>query len=233
MIGGEVIYTESQKEFGIIAAQKMVSIISDTIDKSGKCSVAISGGRTPLPVYDILNSKNYHQILDWSKVHVFFTDERCVPKDDRENNFKSCYGSWLQFSPLINSYCIEGWLAPKEAASKYEEKIKSVLDLKNGFPQFDLIFMGIGDDGHVASLFPEYDFEKSKNGYVEGLFVDKVGMNRVTLTLPVLNNAKNRLFGIIGKKKKAIFNNLLNYRYKNYPVARLLSSTANDIWVVN
>ena len=99
--------------------------------------------------------------------------------------------------------------------------------------QFDLIFMGIGDDGHVASLFPEYDFEKSKNGYVEGLFVDKVGMNRVTLTLPVLNNAKNRLFGIIGKKKKAIFNNLLNYRYKNYPVARLLSSTANDIWVVN
>jgi 6-phosphogluconolactonase len=233
MIGGEVIYTESQKEFGIIAAQKMVSIISDTIDKNGKCSVAISGGRTPLPVYDILKSKNYHQILDWSKVHMFFTDERCVKKNDRENNFKSCYSSWLQYFPTINSYRIEGWLSLNEAASKYEEKIKSILDLINGHPQFDLIFMGIGEDGHVASLFPEYDFEKNIKNYVEGFYVNKVNMNRITMTLPILNNAKNRLIGIIGKKKKGIFNDLLNYKYKDYPVARLLSSSANDTWVVN
>lgn len=233
MIKGEVIYTESQKEFGIIAAQKMVSIISDTIDKSGKCSVAISGGRTPLPVYDILKSKNYQKILDWSKVYVFFTDERCVSKDDRENNFKSCYDSWLQFFPLINSYRIEGWLNPEEAALKYENKINSVLNKKNGFPQFDLIFMGIGDDGHVASLFPEYDFEKYINSYVVSCHIDKVNMNRVTMTLPLLNNAKNRIIGIIGKKKRTILNDLLNYSYKNYPVARLLSSEANDTWVVN
>ncbi len=233
MIGGEVIYTESQQEFGIIVAQKIVSIISETIDNSGKCSLAVSGGRTPLPVYDILNSKKYHQILDWSKVHVFFTDERCVAKSDSENNYKLCYESWLQFIPLINSYRIEGWLVPEEAASKYEDKIKSVLDLKNGFPQFDLIFMGIGDDGHIASLFPEYDFDGDVENYVESVYVEKVKMNRVTLTLPVLNNVKYRLFGIIGKKKKTILNDLLNYKYKNYPIAQLLSSSANDTWVVN
>jgi len=233
MIVAEIIYTESQKELGIIVAQKMVSIISKTIDEYGKCFFAVSGGRTPLPVYGILKNKNYQQILDWSKVHVFFTDERCVSKDDRENNFISCYDSWLQFFPSINSYQIEGWLNPGEAALKYENIIKSVLNKQNGFPQFDLIFMGIGDDGHVASLFPEYDFEKNINNYVEGYHVNKVNMNRVTMTLPLLNNAKNRLFGIIGKKKKTILNDLLNYKYKNYPIARLLSSEANDTWVVN
>ncbi len=232
MIEGETIYAKDQKEFGLIAAQKMVRVISEAIDKKGKCFLAISGGRTPLPVYNILNSNKYQQILDWSKVFVFFTDERCVPKDSIENNFKLCFDNWLQFFPDINCNRIEGWLAPELAATNYEKKIKSVLDIKNNYPQFDLIFMGIGEDGHVASLFPEYNFEKSKNNYVEGFHVKKLKMNRVTLTLAVLNNAKNRLFGIIGNKKKAIFDDLLNKRYKDYPVSRLLASNANDIWLV-
>ena len=232
MIEGETIYAKDQKEFGSIAAQKMVRFISEAIDKKGKCFLAISGGRTPLPVYDILNSNKYQQTLDWSKVFVFFTDERCVPKNNIENNFKLCFDSWLQFFPDINSIRIEGWLDPELAATSYEKKIKSVLNIKDNYPQFDLIFMGIGEDGHIASLFPEYNFKNSENNWVEGFHVKKLNRSRVTLTLAVLNNAKNRLFGIIGNKKKAILDDLLNQRYKDYPVSRLLVSNSNDIWLV-
>ena len=232
MIGGEIIYTESVKEFGIMTAQKMVSIISKTIDEYGKCFLAVSGGRTPLPIYDILKSKNYQQILDWSKVHVFFTDERCVSKEDGENNYKSCYDSWLKFFPTINSYRIKGWLNPEEAALKYEDKIKSVLNKENGFPQFDLIFMGIGNDGHIASLFPDYDFNNKDQGLVKYVVVDSEIQDRISMTIPLLNNAKNRIFGIIGDSKKKIYSELLSSKNTNYPVSHLLSSDAKDLWVL-
>lgn len=233
MITGDIIYTESLVEFGIIISQKMISIISQIIDKRSKCFMAVSGGSTPLPVYKIFRHRKHQNTIDWSKIHVFFLDERCVPISDKENNFKLCFDNWLKYYSEINYHRIEGWLSPEEAAAKYEREIKTVIDNKNGLPQFDLIFMGMGEDGHIASLFPEYDFAKKTNRFVENIHVKSKNMDRITMTLPILNNAKNRIFGVIGEKKKQILVDLLKADFKNYPVAELLSSSAKDTWVVN
>jgi len=232
MITGEILYTDDLNEFGILINQKMTKIIADSIDKRDKCYMAVSGGSTPLSVYKIFKNKKHENTLDWSKVFLFFIDERCVPKNDNDNNFKSCFDAWLHCFPEIKFHRIEGWIEAEEAALKYENKIKSVLDVGNGYPMFDLIFLGIGEDGHIASLFPEYNFDNKTTRFVENIHVNSINMGRITMTLPILNNAKNRIIGIIGEKKKQVFMDLLNSNYKNYPVSKLLLSNSKDTWVV-
>ena len=233
MIRGEIIYTKDSEAFSNQIVKILIRIIYDCLNARRECSIAISGGSTPIPVFEILANKYHQNNFDWSNVHIYFIDERCVPKDHPDNNFKSCYDIWLKHCPKIHCHRIEAWLDPMDAALKYEEEITSFLDKNNGIPQFDLIFMGIGDDGHIASLFPDYDFEKDNNYFVENVYVKSKSMYRVTMTLPILNNAKNRIIGIVGEKKKKIFSDLVSSDFKDYPIARLLSSSANDTWVIN
>lgn len=233
MISGDIIYTDSLNKFGVVISQRIIDVLSKTIQKHNKCFMAVSGGSTPLSVYKKLIDRKYSDALDWTKVHLFFIDERCVSKNDNDNNFKSCFDAWLHCFPEIKFHRIEGWIEAEEAALKYEKDIKSILDIRNGIPQFDLIFMGMGEDGHIASLFPEYVFENKTNRYVEDIYVKSEKMDRITMTIPILNNAKNRIIGIIGEKKRQIFKDLLNSDYKNYPIAKLLSSDTKDTWVIN
>lgn len=232
MIKGEIIHTKDSREFSEQVVNILIRTICDCINEKGQCFLAISGGSTPIPVFEVLVQKYDQCTYDWSNVHIYFIDERCVPKDHPDNNYKSCYEIWLKYCSKIQSHRIEGWLDPMDAAQKYEEEITSLLDRKNGIPQFDLIFMGMGEDGHIASLFPEYDFEKATVLCVENVHVKSKDIHRVTMTLPVLNNAKKRIIGIVGDKKKKIFNDIMNGNYKDYPVAKLLTSTANDTWVI-
>ena len=211
----------------------MVNIISNLLAQKDTCFIALSGGSTPQPVFIELANKCYQQVLNWSRVHIYFIDERCVPPEHKENNFLSCYNIWLQHYPEIKYHRIETWLGPEVSAEKYEKEIESILNEKVEIAQFDLIFMGMGEDGHIASLFPEYNFNKSTSNYVENVYVQSKDMHRVTMTLPLLNNAKNRIIGVVGHKKRKIFMDLVNSDYKNYPVAKLLSSNAKDIWVIN
>ena len=233
MIKGKVIYTNSTNEFGAIIAGKIIDIILNSLSQNNKCCIAFSGGSTPQPVFIELANKCYQQVLNWSRVHIYFIDERCVPPEHKENNFLSCYNIWLQHYPEIKYHRIETWLGPEVSAEKYEKEIESILNEKVEIAQFDLIFMGMGEDGHIASLFPEYNFNKSTSNYVENVYVQSKDMHRVTMTLPLLNNAKNRIIGVVGHKKRKIFMDLVNSDYKNYPVAKLLSSNAKDIWVIN
>lgn len=233
MITSDIIHTKSINEFGVVISQKIVNIISKTIYKYNKCFMAVSGGSTPLPVYRTLIKKSLCNTLDWSKLHLFFIDERCVPIDDAKNNFNACHNAWLNHFPEIIHYRIKGWSDSKAAAMEYEKKIKSIFNLNNAVPRFDLIFMGIGEDGHIASLFPEYKFGNSRDQLVEKIYVKSKNMDRISMTIPLINNAKNRIIGIIGEKKRQIFWDLMKSNYKNYPVAQLLVSNSKDTWVIN
>lgn len=231
MIQGRTIYTSNFEEFSFEIYNIIIQTVDICIKDKQQCFIAVSGGTTPIPVFALLAQNN--SPINWSNVHIFFIDERCVPNDHPENNFRSCYELWMQHYPEINYHRIEGWLDPKDAAIKYEKEIISIVDEKNGLPQFDIIFMGIGEDGHIASLFPEYDYDKIINHCVEHVYIESKDMHRITMTVPILNNAKNRIIGIIGEKKKKIFKDLIKSDYKGYPVAQLLSSDSNDIWVIN
>ena len=163
---------------------------------------------------DVWLSKNNHASMQWIK--------------NRSEERKNIYS----YFPEIKSHRIEGWNNAREAASKYENEIKSIIKKKNGIPQLDLIFMGMGEDGHVASIFPENEDHNSLDCLVEDIYVESKSMYRVTMTLQILNNSKNRIIGILGDKKRMIFNNLLNSNYKNYPIAKLLSSNSKDTWIL-
>ena len=233
MITSEIIHANNMDEFGTIISYRIIDILSKAIEKHDKCFLAVSGGRTPLHLYKKLINSKHQNALDWSKVHLFFIDERCVLKNDKENNFKVCYDSWLYQYPDIKYYRIKGWHNAKSAASEYENKIKSIFNLKKNIPRFDLIFMGIGEDGHIASLFPEYEFRNKGNQLVKKIYLKSKNIERISMTLPLLNAAKNRIFGIIGEKKKKIIRDLINSNYKDYPVAQLLCAKSQDIWVLN
>ena len=192
----------------------------------------MSGGSTPVPVFKILGSDPYLNKIDWSRVHVFFIDERCVEPESKENNFQSCYYHWLKNIKEIRYHRINGWIDPDTAAQEYENDIAKTIPSKGAIPSFDLIFMGIGNDGHIASLFPEYDFDNKDQGLVRHVVVDSKIQDRITMTIPLLNNAKNRIFGIIGYSKKKIYSDLLSSKNTNYPVSHLLSSDATDLWVL-
>jgi 6-phosphogluconolactonase len=232
MIKGKIIYSKDSEEFIKVILDLFLKTIDDCIIKNGECFLAVSGGTTPQPIFKILANKYYQKYLDWTCVHIFFVDERCVPIDHSDNNYKNCYENWLQFVPSINSHYIESWLEPCDAAQKYEKEIIACLNKKNGIPQFDLIFMGIGNDGHIASLFPGYNFEINNSSFVEDIYIKSKKMNRITMTLPLLNNAKNRIIAIIGNEKKKIFKHILKSDLRDYPVGKLLDSNSNDFWVI-
>jgi 6-phosphogluconolactonase len=233
MIKSDVIYTGNLVKFGSVIAREIIRIAQNNIAEKGSFFMATSGGSTPIPVFAELRKEKYLKLLDWSKMYLFFIDERCVPIDHDDNNYKFCYDNWLKYNPDINCSRIESWLDPREAAKNYELKIESILDNNNGIPQFDLIFMGMGEDGHIASLFPEYNFGMNNNRLVDNLFVKALNKNRISMMLPIIKNAQCRIIGILGKKKKRIFKGLGTKEYAYYPVSQMLTANGKNTWVIN
>jgi len=232
MVKGEIIYTSSFAEFGKVIAKQIVSSAVRCIESNDQFFMAVPGGSTPISVFSTLTQKKYQKAIDWSKVHVFWVDERCVPRDHKDNNYKSCFDLWLNRCSKVQSHRIRGWLEPDSAAEEYNNRIRELLNRNNHFPQFDLIFLGIGEDGHVASIFPNSSLIGEDERLVADTFVQSLNTNRITMTLPLLNNARNRVIGIIGDKKKKIFAEIMNSQLNDYPVTNLLLAESKDMWVI-
>ncbi len=189
-----------------LASQKAAELFIDLGIKSlaahGHYYVALTGGKTPEYLYNSL-----HEKLDDRNIHLFLGDERAVPLDDVQSNYRMIKESLLSGNDNeINIYPIN---AAKETleqdAHKYEEKLLEVLPLNNfGVPVFDLILLGLGDDGHIASLFPDTDALLEMDKMVTSLYVEKYQSHRITITYPVINSARNIIFLVSGNKKNEI-----------------------------
>ena len=165
-MNSSIIHCENELEYARSVSKKTLEIINNKLKQSDVCNVAVSGGSSPLPVYDYLVNNKGSFDTDWSKVNFFFIDERCVSKNDIENNFINCEMTLLNKLESVNAYRMKSWIDPHEAAIEYEKIILSKVENNGGIPQFDLIFMGIGEDGHVASLFEDdvkMDFKGKRN----------------------------------------------------------------------
>ncbi len=193
------------EELNDFAAEKFVEIAAAAIEKRGRLTVALAGGSTPKSLYRLLSSEKFSGKIDWTKVFFFFGDERNVLPDDAESNFRMANESL--FAPLnIAETNIFRWQTELEdspiVAEHYEKSILDFFKLTgNALPRFDLILLGMGADGHTASLFPftEALSETEKIAVVN--FVEKLKSMRLTLTFPVINNASNILFLIAGEEK--------------------------------
>jgi 6-phosphogluconolactonase len=184
------------------AADHFVELARDAIGARGRLLVALSGGSTPLVTYALLGSstQEYCDQVDWPRVHFFWGDERCVPPEDLGSNYRMARVSLLDRVPVPdgNVHRIKGELPPEEAAKEYEEELRHELGPEG---RLDLALMGLGEDGHTASLFPGAAAVEERDRWVVAHFVEAVGAWRVTLTPPILTSSRQVTFIVSGPEK--------------------------------
>jgi 6-phosphogluconolactonase len=196
------------------AANYFIQLANDCIEKKRKFTVALSGGNTPMALYQLLASPTFSTQIDWKKVFIFWGDERCVPLDSSDNNAFNAKNIFLNKIkiPAKNIFTIPVDETPVNAAIYYEATIK--IFFKTDKPIFDLILLGMGDDGHTASLFPHSTILQEKSKLVREVFVADKNVWRVSLTEPIINAALHKLFLIAGKAKTPLLKIIL-YGEKN------------------
>lgn len=187
-------------------------LLKDRVDEaSGKFNLALSGGSTPKFLFKYLSS-HYQNEIEWNKISFFFGDERCVPPDHDESNYKMA--NEILFNNLNiaekNIFRIKGENSPKEEAVRYSNIILSSVKVVNNFPQFDMIMLGLGKDGHTASIFPDQMNLLISNKICDTAIHPVTKQNRITLTGRILNNAKLIVFVVTGISKSKIVNKILN-----------------------
>lgn len=192
---------------------KIRTIESNSIDERGRFTIALAGGSTPKALYEFLAT--VQPIMQWDKWHVFFGDERTVPPDDVDSNFHMVQESLLSkvAIPEHQIYRMKGELEPKESAEQYSQVLKDVFG-DDRLPQFDLILLGMGDDGHTASLFPRTEAIHEQEKWVVAHYVEKLDTWRITLTPSVINTAHHIIFMVTGEKKAKRLNQVLNGEYQ-------------------
>ncbi len=203
-------------------AEEMAIMINESAKDNKPFTIALSGGSTPELLFRELAGK-FAETIPWQYVHLFWGDERCVPPDDTESNYGMTSRTLLCHinCPAENIHRILGEADPHKEASRYSEEISLFTSNRNGIPRFDLVILGLGEDGHTASIFPGHLdlFESEKS--CEVAYHPVSGQKRITITGRVINNAENVAFLIAGEKKAVIVEKLLGNdpAAANYPAA--------------
>ncbi len=203
------------------AADFIAHLASRAIAERGRFTVALSGGNTPRPVYARLAAVGYRDRIDWSKVQIFFGDERCVPPNDPQSNYLMVRTALLDQVPLPpgNIYRIRGEEAAEQAAADYADVLQRTFggDTADAGPPpegFDLILLGMGDNGHTASLFPGLAAVTETEHWVMAQYVEVVGMWRVTMTPVMINAARLVAFLVSGSEKAEMLQRVLEGPYQ-------------------
>ena len=190
------------------AATRFVRLSQQFISSDGIFHAALAGGNTPRELYRLLASDEFRPQVSWNKVHLFWSDERPVPLDHSESNHGMAWKELISRVPIppANVHRMEAESTDfEQAAKKYEDALRSVVPCdSSGFPRLHLIILGLGSDGHTASLFPDSPALQPTARWVDAPFVEHLRGRRMTLTLPVLNAAHHLLFLVTGAEKAEV-----------------------------
>jgi 6-phosphogluconolactonase len=201
----------------------------------GRFSVALSGGETPRRMYEILASPPYRERVHWDEVHIFWSDERCVPEDDPRNNARIARQTLLNQVPIPPDHIhpISCDTTPQQAAMQYEQELKEFFSSQN--PNFHLILLGLGANGHIASLFPHTPVLNEKVKWVSEVYVKELGMHRITFTAPYINQAGQVVFLVSGADKAQVLENVLEgpYQPRERPAQLIRPDGKPPIWLVD
>src|SRR5437588_1011311 len=184
------------------AAGLFVRLSIEAVSERGSFSVALSGGTTPRRVYELLASDDYRTQVTWASVHVFFGDERTVPPDHADSNYRMANEALLSLVPIPakNVHRMNGVGDAAANASEYESELRAFFG-DGPWPRLDLVMLGMGDDGHTASLFPGSAALEEQQAWVVANWVEKFQTWRITLTAPAINAARRVLFLVTGAGK--------------------------------
>jgi 6-phosphogluconolactonase len=221
---------EGKERLAEAAARFFVERAQRSIDGTGRFAVALAGGSTPQSAYELL-ADAYRDDLDWGKVHTFFGDERGVPPDHEDSNYRTANEALLSRVPVGSVHRMRGELPPSEAAAEYERELRGFF---GGPPVFDLVLLGVGEDGHTASLFPRTPALDATDRFAVENPVEKLGTTRITLTAPTINAARNVAFLVSGGDKAEALKEILegNADPRDYP-AKLIRPAGNPAWMVD
>lgn len=190
------------------ATEEFFRTIEARIEESGVCNIALSGGSTPKTLYNLIAERAAKRNIDWSAVHFFFGDERSVPPDHPDSNFGMVRSSLLK-NGVIPAACVHRVMSEngaEQAAAQYDEEVRRHF---GGDPRFDLIFLGMGPDGHTASLFPGTQALQVSDRYVVANDVPQMKTQRITFTYPTIDAARHVLFLVSGADKQTMLKSLL------------------------
>ena len=227
----KITYFDNADLLAKAAAEYFIKLAQEAIALKGKFTVALSGGNTPATMYKLLATDFYSNQLNWKNIYFFWGDERCVSLNDKDNNSFNAKNILLDKVPVPkkNIFIIPVNESPVNAAIYYEATIK--IFFKTDKPVFDLTLLGMGDNGHTASLFPHTSILNEKKALVKEIYIDEIEMYRISFTAPLINNAKHILFLVTGKDKEPMLKKVLegNYEPENYP-AQLIK---NAQWFIS
>ena len=196
---GDVYVYGSAAEVARAAADAFVACVAGVLADRATARVALAGGSTPKAMYRLLASPAYRERVEWKRVEIYFGDERCVPPEHAESNYRMAREALLDHVPLgaDRVHRIAGERPPEEAAAQYQQKLVRLGDP----PRLDLVLLGMGPDGHTASLFPGTPVLTETRALAAAVYVEKFQSWRVTMTAPVLSAAAHVIITAVGAEK--------------------------------
>ena len=224
---------ETPEELAEAAARDFAARAEEAIVALGLFAVALAGGSTPEKTYEVL-ARDYPDKLDWSKVHVFFGDERTVHPNHEDSNYRMVRETLLSRIRVGSVHRMRCELPPSEAAAAYERELREFFGT-DGVPAFDLILLGLGADGHTASLFPETSALDVTDRWVVANPVLKLETSRLTLTIPVINAARAVTFLVAGENKAETLKQVLegDADPRGYPAKFIYPEGGELTWMVD
>jgi len=214
------------------AADSLAAAAQESIAERGRWMWALSGGSTPEAVYTLLAAEPYRSQINWNRVHLFWGDERCVPPEHPDSNYGMAKRALLDHVPLPpeNIRRIRGELSPTEAAEDYIEQLRRAFGLgRTEMPVFDTVLLGLGADGHTASLFPDTEILRRTDVPVAVARVAKLNATRISLTYPAINAAREILFLVSGADKAPVVAAIIGGQGEQYPAAAI----RNAAWLLD
>ncbi|ACG73647.1 6-phosphogluconolactonase [Anaeromyxobacter sp. K] len=205
------------------AAEDVARRAEEAVAARGRFAVALAGGSTPRALYALLAdpAAPWRERVPWARTEIWFGDERCVPPDHPDSNYRTAREALLEHVHAAAVHRIEGERPPAEAAAGYEAALRRAAEPDGSPPRLDLVLLGLGADGHTASLFPGSPALDERARWVAAPFVPAVGAHRITLTLPVLERARAIAFLVSGAAKRAALGQLLAPGAPSIPAARV------------
>ncbi|HZU69232.1 MAG TPA: 6-phosphogluconolactonase [Ktedonobacteraceae bacterium] len=219
------------------AAQYIARVARESIAARGRFTIALSGGTTPRKLYGLLGDEPYRGQIDWVLTHIFWSDERCVPPDDEESNYHLAHEVLLSkiSIPAVQVHRMPANMPNRDAASReYADEMRRVFGT-SGIPEFDLIQLGMGPEGHTASLFPHQASLHEQERLVMPVSVPKPPPDRLTFTPPLLNAARNVLFLVTGSDKSGAVHAVLESPYNpdEYPAQIVRPPNGEVTWMID
>ena len=238
-MSGSTTFLIAQDEAAFLKKAAMLLIESTlaAVESRQRATWSLSGGTTPKKLFQLLTEPYYKDRIPWKQLNLFWGDERCVPPEHADSNYKMVREALLSkiSIPEGNIHRIPAEMTPPmDAARAYDQSMKLFFKHERPFPIFDVMMLGMGDDGHTASLFPGTTALEENEKWVAATFVQKFSANRLTLTYPVINNARRILVMCTGEGKSSVLKEVLRPGTPvRFPIQRVQPLNGELIWLMD